>query len=100
MFQWYWPPGIPRDATVDAFKQAFQRLGYQLCANGDAEDGIEKLAFFCGPNGHVTHGARQLEDGAWTSKLGGADDIRHASEHDLQGHEYGRVAFYMSRPRP
>src|SRR5689334_1255555 len=65
----FWPSGAPRAVTLDAFYQTFQLLGYQRCDNGDLEAGFEKIAFYESA-GLPTHGARQLPDGTWTSKLG------------------------------
>jgi hypothetical protein len=46
---------------------------------------------------YVAHPARQTEGGAWTSKLGEANDIRHAALHDLEGGIYGTVAHFFSK---
>src|SRR5688572_14014267 len=66
----YWPAGVRRDGTVDAFVDAFGLLGYVPCADGILEDGFEKVALFALPSGEPTHMARQLASGTWTSKLG------------------------------
>src|SRR5215831_14037987 len=74
----YWPPGAPRRATIEAFVRAFEHLGYRPGPLDETlEVGIEKVAFFADPNGTPTHGARQLPDGFWTSKMGKLEDIRH-----------------------
>ena len=97
----YWPKGCRLSESLPAFQQAFETLGYTLCANGDLEVGFEKVAFFV--DGHsTTHAARQLEDGMWASKLGQSFDIHHPL-HEVggsQGDAYGTVAAYMKRKRP
>ena len=99
----YWPVGIPRDVTVDAFMQAYGTFGYKLCYDGSLEDGLEKIAIFgIGPEGSEipTHAALQLESGEWTSKLGPFEDVRHTTVDAVRGPVYGKVVCFMSRPRP
>ena len=48
-------------------------------------------------SGYVVHMARQLPTDRWTSKLGGLEDIEHASPAELEGREYGIVVQYMRR---
>ena len=103
----WWPwgpvfwPGRPRNAEFDdnvqEFQRAFATLGYRGCAHGALEPGFEKVAIYTRAN-CVTHAARQLPNGAWTSKLGDEWDI----EHDIDGVQtiYGIVACYLRRPRP
>lgn len=64
-----WPDEVPRVNTVDNFILAFQRLGYEVCDDGDFEAQYEKVALYANANG-PQHMARQLASGAWTSKLG------------------------------
>jgi hypothetical protein len=73
----YWPPGVPRERTRDAFVAAFASLGYTICESDDVESGYEKIALFAAVDGRPTHAARQLPSGRWTSKLGKAEDIEH-----------------------
>jgi len=92
----FWPPGTPRDRTVDAFIQALGTAGYAPCADGSMESGWEKVALYATHEG-PTHAARQLPNGHWTSKLGPDEDI----EHDLAGLVsaiYGSVIQFMRRP--
>lgn len=93
----YWPPGIPRLETVDAFMMAYQTLGYEVCANGDLEEGYQKIAIFATGNNNPTHAARQLYSGKWTSKCGDLEDIEHELD-GLVGDSYGTVVCYMRRP--
>jgi hypothetical protein len=94
----YWPPGVARVATLDAFREAFASLGYEVCDDDRYEPGFEKVALFA-LAGEPKHAARQLPSGRWTSKLGPMEDIEHAL-HDLTGTAYGAVALVMRRPLP
>ncbi len=85
------------ESDLAAFMAAFGTLGYEPCANGALEHGFEKVAIYQSPNG-VTHAARQLSTGCWTSKVGRLEDIEHASPAELEGGIYGQVAQYMRRP--
>lgn len=100
----WWPEGIPREITLAAFVQAYGTLGFTICVGDGLEAGIEKIALYGkqGDNGSTepTHAAIQLENGEWSSKLGGMEDIRHSSPEVVVGPEYGKVVCYLSRPRP
>lgn len=94
----YWPPGAPRELTLNAFSAVFLMLGYTV-GGGDTHDpGIEKVALFADSSGTPTHAARQLATGQWTSKLGEAEDIEH-DLRALEGEIYGTVAMILTRPR-
>lgn len=67
--QAYWPKGVPREATLRAFVQAFQTLGYETCDNGESESGFEKIALYADATGKPTHAARQLSAGGWIANL-------------------------------
>ena len=100
--QWWWPdddafwPTTDRAATVAVFVKAFATLGYTPTESEHIEDGFERVALFA-KDSRVTHAARQIPNGRWTSKLGYDVDI----EHDLRaldGPVYGRVVQIMRRP--
>ena len=95
----YWPEGVPRQVTLEAFIQAFNTLGYQSCEDAQHELGFEKVAIFVDNEGIPTHAARQLNNGRWTSKMGRSYDIVHDLE-DLTGlaPQYGNVAHILRRP--
>jgi hypothetical protein len=98
----YWPKGVPRELTEDAFVAAYATVGYARCADGRLEPGIEKIALFAKvAYGLIapTHAARQLESGAWTSKLGPFEDVSHATLDDVSGPAYGNAVLYLSRRR-
>jgi hypothetical protein len=87
---------VVREETLAAFQEAFQSLGYAVCADEALELGFEKVALFALADGFPTHAARQLGSGRWTSKLGELEDIEHALR-DLEGVEYGTVVLVMKR---
>jgi hypothetical protein len=95
----YWPEGVIRARSVEAFHAAFASLGYFPCSGDAIEPGFEKIALFADAEGLPTHAARQLANGRWTSKLGKAEDIEHEL-HDLEGDFYGTVVLLMMRPLP
>jgi hypothetical protein len=74
----YWPLGVPREETVEAFILAYNQVGYQKIelGNFELEIGFEKIAIYA-TKGKPSHAARQLSDGQWTSKIGIRQDIRH-----------------------
>jgi hypothetical protein len=94
----YWPEMAPREATLDAFVAAFATLGSAGCADGDLEDGKEKVVIYL-LQGAPTHMARQMVSGAWTSKLGDAWDIGHFLPTEVGGRIYGDAVQYLWRPR-
>lgn len=96
--QYYWPPGIPRNESVEAFVVLFEGVGYEVCEDAEMEQGFEKVAIYVDSNNKVTHASRQLDSGAWTSKLGNLEDIEHAFD-GVSGSRYGSVAVIMRRPK-
>jgi hypothetical protein len=96
-WQPFWPEGVPRQATLDAFQPAFATLGYASCDSEALEGGFEKVALFADATSRPTHVARQLPSGRWASKLGKGEDIEH-DLHDIEGDIYGAVVLVMSRP--
>jgi len=92
----YWPDGVPKEESVEAFAEAFARLGYTPCETAEPEANAEKIALYVGDDGRVLHAARQLPNGSWTSKLGEAWDISHELR-GLEGDNYGRVARILKR---
>ena len=93
----FWPPGVARVETLDAFRAVFASLGYAECPGEGVEPSYEKIAIFTNDQGIPLHVARQLCSGRWTSKLGELEDIEHGL-HDLEGTEYGSVVLVMKRP--
>jgi hypothetical protein len=70
--------------------------GFQVCAFSDLEEGFEKIAIYT-MNGLVTHVARQLPTGRWTSKMAQALDAEHLTPDTLCGEGYWQIALYMRR---
>ena len=97
MGQYFWPAGVPRRLTIEAFVEAYALLGYAKCGDGSLEPGFEKIAIYS--KGLPTHAARQLSDGRWTSKLGQSEDISHDAVETVEGPLYGTVEVYMKRPQ-
>jgi len=97
MGQHYWPPGVPREETVEAFVAAYGLQGYVRRSDAGLEPGKQKIAIFADSKGNPTHAARQLHDGWWASKLGQQIDIEHEFSA-LDGPAYGTVAVILSRP--
>ncbi|NVJ20655.1 hypothetical protein HUW62_05390 [Myxococcus sp. AM011] len=92
----YWPPGVPLEESVAAFEQAYGTLGYVACGmSSQPDEGWQKIALY-EKTGVITHAARQLPNGLWTSKLGEAEDVEHELK-GLEGAEYGRVCLILKR---
>jgi hypothetical protein len=98
MDQYYWPPGVSRSLTIDAFIAAYRSRGFELCDGPELERGFEKVAIFA-LGDTPTHAARQLENGQWTSKLGTWVDIEHAILEGVSGPTYGRPVRVLRRQR-
>jgi hypothetical protein len=97
--QSYWPPGVSRRPAVEAFVEAFRRLGYERCDDPSLEPGWEKIALYAKEGSRPTHAARQLPDGTWTSKLGKDVDIKHGNLEALRSDIYGEPVVIMRRRR-
>lgn len=96
---YYWPSNTPRQYTVEAYKKAYENIGYAVCNNPAYEEGFEKIAIYIDIHGKPTHAARQLISGNWTSKLGQLEDIEHVALDDIAGQYYGSVGVIMKRPK-
>ena len=97
----FWPENVEPSCSKQAFIDAYRKIGYSPCENGDLEEGIEKIALFSNEDigvDEITHACLQLPTGKWTSKLGTlGKDIEHESPEDLAGGEYGSVVCFLSR---
>lgn len=93
----FWPTGVPRAYTLEAYVKAYNTRGYVVCDNFNREDDFEKIAIYIDASGKPTHAARQLTSGRWTSKLGQLEDIEHHTLDGLTGNDYGIVAALMKR---
>jgi hypothetical protein len=92
----YWPEGIERKETLESFISAFATLGYHPCANGELEEGLEKVVIYC-VGGIPKHMARQFPTGNWTSKLGAQWDIKHYEIQGVNGTIYGEPLQFLAR---
>jgi hypothetical protein len=91
----YWPTGLSRVESVDAFHALFRQLGFESTDDESSVTGVEKVALFAN-GGKPTHATRQLPNGNWTRKLGSGEDIEHPLRA-LEGREYGRPAAIYQR---
>jgi hypothetical protein len=91
----HWPAGVPREETLAAFVAAFATLGYTPTADGTLQPGVVKVAVYA-KAGLVTHVARQLPTGLWTSKLGHSEDIEHTLD-GLAGAVFGQVVVVLAK---
>lgn len=96
--EYYWPPELKKENTVDAFKKAFALYGYTECENGTFQEGIVKVVLYVDNTNVPTHMSRQLiSDNKWTSKLGSTYDISHDDPSDLDGPAYGTAKYYFQK---
>ena len=87
-----------RSPLIEALVNVFIAKGYKKCLCASRERGYEKVALYA--KGHLwTHAAIQLENGRWSSKLGGLEDIEHETAGCICNDEYGEVYCYMKRPK-
>ena len=98
----YWPKEVPFNYSFENYVKVFKVLGYSYCDNPSLEYEFEKVALFSDASG-FTHVSHQLEDGAWTSKLGPYEDIKHTVIGALESNgtlpAYGMVTRIMKRRR-
>jgi hypothetical protein len=92
----YWPQNVPNKTDLGTFIKALETDGYEICKNSLFEDGCTKIALYA-IDGEITHAARQLDNGLWTSKLGPLNDIQHGNPEVIEGGFYGKVAVYMKK---
>lgn len=96
---YYWPPGIRRDDSLEAWSELFALHRYTECDDATLEPDSEKIAIYGGPDGEPWHVTRQLISGEWTSKLNKLEDIQHPTLEALIGPDYVEVVRIMRRPR-
>ena len=99
----YWPSGVPRSLELSSFIRLYEvEGGFIPCDNSNLEPGLEKIAIYCNKNPvlnitEVSHAARQLPTGKWTSKLGDWDDIQHDTLEAFEGDFYGKAVQILKR---
>jgi hypothetical protein len=95
---YYWPAGVPTTLVIGSFVKLYEAAGnFSPCFEHQFERGFEKIAIYADKEGIVTHVARQLSSGEWTSKLGDWEDIRHKNLAAIEGSFYGKVSQIMKR---
>ena len=79
----YWPAGVPRENTLNAFIDAYWENGFEVCPTRDpslesSPNGffVEKIAIYT-IGDEPSHACRQLNTGRWTSKIGVREDVQH-----------------------
>lgn len=100
---YHWLDDLPANFLVETITELFYRHGFTNCPDGALEPGVEKVAiYFDRHKQEVSHAARQLPNGHWTSKLGRGRDIEHNTLDALEGEQgdsYGVVVKFMRRER-
>jgi hypothetical protein len=95
---YYWLDGVPKTLEVESFIKLYKSVGnFVPCSERHFESGFEKIAIYADAEGNVTHVARQLPSGAWTSKLGDWEDIQHEALDAIEGKFYGIATQIMKR---
>ena len=97
--RWEWPGN-----KVTDFDQLNGRYGYKRMKALDFSPvkGMEKIVLYgkkVDGRWEMTHQARQMPNGKWTSKLGKSNLIEHSTPDDLDGDSYGRPVAVYVRPR-
>jgi hypothetical protein len=98
---YYWPPGVLRSTSLDAYVQAFVAMGFTVCDDAECaqpphEAGVTRVALYV-VNGLAKHAARQIDARTWTSKMGQNIDLEHTLRA-LEGPCYGWVTKILKRP--
>jgi hypothetical protein len=92
----YWPVDSRSTALEDAVA-AFEAVGFRRVDDSQPTAGHQTIMLYVS-DGHITHAARLLENGCWTSKLGTDIDIEHDTLDALAGGLYGEPAVMLDRP--
>lgn len=96
---YFWPSKLPYSDKLNIFRKLYETYGYKVCEDDEYEEGFEKIAIYVMENTNtVTHAARQLKSGKWTSKLGEYKDIEHTLE-GLTKSSFGEIAVVMKRKK-
>jgi hypothetical protein len=80
---------LASESGPETWVELFRQHDYILCStpNFELEEGFEKIAIYA-KSGELTHIARQLITGLWTSKLGQSWRVTHRS---LEVHRHETV---------
>lgn len=97
----FWPDGIPREETLEAYIESYRQIGYEVCEEELPEKGYLLIAIYVDHDGEPSHAAKyNPETGLWESKLGVRQDVEHdfADEFILnEGVDYGTLAIFMKK---
>ena len=97
--EYYWPEEATRSYTLEAYREAFESLGFRKCDGMALEPGYEKVALFA-QSGAPKHASIQIaagrNSGKWSSKLGKNIDVLHEL-HGASGPCYGTVVLVLRR---
>ena len=93
---YHWP-NASRTPDISSLVEVFEGLGFEQCINESYEPGFDKVALYQ-KNGEWKHASVQRKDGAWSSKLGPDEDIRHETPESVSGDSYGVIHCIMRRP--
>jgi len=91
----FWPIH-QEECSIEAYIELFSSIGYIHCEDTAYEEGFQKIVLYI-KDGRLTHAARQLPTGKWTSKLGSDIDIEHDYPEVLNGNDYGVASIFMKR---
>lgn len=84
------------NSRMESLTDVFAGLGYELCDDGIAEVGYQKVALYedeC----IAQHAALQMPNGRWRSKMGQGPLIEHHSPDSLSGELYGTPTIFMKK---
>lgn len=98
--RYYWPSRIRQNDSLEAWVELFVNDGYELTGSRDYEPGFEKVAIYVDLRDMLPSHVAKSEGTAWTSKLGGYQDIKHSALDLLEGQqecEYGLVERILKR---
>ncbi len=102
--QWVWNPQW-QTGNATSMSAMYQSLGYSRTSAGNTglQLGFQKVAVYAtfGARGgiSITHGALQMSDGTWTSKMGQTPLVRHETANSVAGNQgvYGSVVAVFVR---
>ena len=89
-------PNARRSPSIDSLIEMLVGQDFEICDDGEETAGFDKIALYA-KDGNWKHAAVQLPGGAWSSKLGAYEDIRHATPESLAGEFNGNVHCFMRR---
>lgn len=93
----WWPNDVAVGLHVKCLVEAFEKIGFEICASWEHEDGYVKVALYYDPQTmDMTHAARESrQNRCWMSKLGSNNDIHHSTPYTIEGELYGKVYCIM-----